>query len=219
MKPKVLTEREWKVVAGKNNIKDNGLQRALAQYEDADEDDHAAQLAGIAKVNQLAAALQRNKDVAGNEAVVDYLDEIQEAADAEQKEIGKAKTTADRAAAAAEKQEKEEENYQAKLGVALQKLKSSRGLSYEFLLCDAQDGCAVILAPAISAQRRQQLMRVAGGRRLVGPGTCRFEDGKYVFATDRPVSGMVKKLQAALLEHTGRRLPVVLGDESAEGEE
>ncbi len=219
MNPKELTESGWKAIAGKYKIKDNGLLRALAQYEDADDDDHAAQMAGIAKVNQLAAALQRNKDVADNDAVVDYLDEVQEAADAEQREIAKAKVTADKAEAAAEKQEKEEDNYEAKLRVALQKLKSAQGTSSEFLLCDAPDGCAVIIAPTISAQHRQQLMRITGGRRLVGPGTCRFENGKYVFVTDRPVSGMVKKLQAALLKHTGRRLPVMLGEESAEGDE
>src|SRR5262245_16150366 len=101
-----LTEAGWKAILNKNkDIKDNGLQRALAEYEKADEDDHDAKLAGIAKVDKLAAALQQNKNVAGNDDVVDYLDDVQNAAGAEQKEIAKAKTTADKAEALAEKQE------------------------------------------------------------------------------------------------------------------
>jgi len=215
---KTLTESGWKAVAGKYKIKDNGLQRALAAYERADENDHAEQLAEIAKVNQLAAALKRSKDVAGNDDVIDYLDVIQDAADAEQKEIAKAKVTADKAEALAKKQEKEEDAYEAKLGAALQKLKGSQGLSYEFLVCDGLDGCAVILAPAIQAQQKQQLMRLTNGKHFFGPGSCRFEDGKYVFAMDRPPSGLAKKLQSAILKYTGRRLPVMLGAETEDGE-
>src|SRR5207244_1299338 len=129
-----LTENGWKAILSKNNkVKDNGLQRALADFEDADKDDHAGQLAAIAKINKLADALQRSKDVEDNDAVKDYLDDVQDAADAEQKEISKARVAADKAEALAEKQEKQEEAFEAKLGVALQKLKSSQGLSYEFI--------------------------------------------------------------------------------------
>src|SRR5690349_15459261 len=105
---KALTESGWKTVAGKNKVKDNGLQRALADYASTDEDDHTERLKGIARVNQLAAALQKAKDVAGNDAVTAYLDDVQDAADAEQREISKAKQTADKAEAIAKKQEKEE---------------------------------------------------------------------------------------------------------------
>jgi hypothetical protein len=223
MNDNALTESGWKSTLSKNKtIKDNGLQRALADFEDVDKDDHAAQLAAIAKVNKLAAALvttlQKDKDKDGSEDVIDYLNDVRDAADARQKEISKAKVTADKAAAVAEKQEKEEDTFEAKLGLALQKLKSSRGLSYEFLVCEGPDGCVVTLAPAIQAQNRQQVMRLAGGRRLFGPGSCRFEDGKYVFAMERPPSGLAKKLQLSLLKSTGRRLPVLLGAESEDGE-
>jgi hypothetical protein len=218
MDPKTLTESGWKTIAGKHKVKDNGLQRALAAYENADEDDHTAQLADIAKVNQLAGALQRNNDIAGNDAVMEYLDDLQAAADARQKEISKARIAADKAETAAEKQEKQEDAYEAKLCAALQKLKSSKGLSYEFLLCDAPDACAVVLAPRIAGPHKQQLTQLTGGRRFFGPGSCRFENGKYVFATDRPASGLAKKLQAALFTYTGRRLPVAIGGETEDGE-
>ena len=70
----------------------------------------------------------------------------------------------------------------------------------------------------IQTQHRQQLIQMAHGRKILGPGSCRFEDGKYVFALDRAPSGLAKKLQAALLESTGRRLPIVLGGEAEDGE-
>jgi hypothetical protein len=219
MPDKSLTEAGWKAILNKNkDIKDNGLQRALADYEKAGEDDHEALLAGIAKVNKLAGALQQNKNVAGNDAVADYLDDVQNAADAEQKEIAKAKITADKAEALAEKQEKQEEAFETKLGAALQKLKSSHGLSYEFILCEGSEGCKVMVAAAIQAQHRQQLMQMSQGKKVFGPGSCRFEDGKYVFALDRAPGGLAKKLQAALLESTGRRLPIILGNEAEDGE-
>jgi len=219
MPDKALTEAGWKAILGKNkDIKDNGLQRALADYERADEDDHEAQLAGVAKVNKLAAALQQNKGVAGNDAIVDYLDDVQDAADAEQKEIAKAKVTADKAEALAEKQEKQENAFEAKLGATLQKLKSSHGVSYQFILCEGPDGCKVMVGPVIQAQHRQQLIQMSHGKKVFGPGSCRFEDGKYLFVLERAPSGLAKKLQLALLESTGRRLPIVLGDEAEDGE-
>src|SRR3954462_8350035 len=180
MDSKALTESGWKSMAGKYKVKDNGLQRALANYEGTDEEDHSERLKGIAKVNQLAAALQKSKDLAGNDAVTDYLDAVQDAADAEQREIARSKQTATKAEAEAKKQEKEEDAYEAKLMAALQKLKSSSGLSFEFLVCDGPEQCAVIVAPAIGSPHKAQLTRLTGGgKRFFGPGICRFEDGKY----------------------------------------
>jgi hypothetical protein len=211
-----LNESAWKSIAAKNKIKDNGLLRALADYDGTDEDDHAARLAGIAKVNKLAAALQKDKAVAENDAAVDYLDDVQDAASAEQKAIANAKVTADKAEALAKKKEMEEDKLDAKLGAALQKIKG--GASFEFLACEGPERCAVILAPAIQVQQRQQLMRLTGGKRFYGPGSCRYENGKYVFGMERPASGLAKKLQAAILADTGRRIALLVGAESEDGE-
>jgi hypothetical protein len=214
-----LTANGWNAILNKNKtIKDNGLKRALADFEDVDEDDHAAQLAAIAKVNKLAANLQQNKDVADNEVVSNYLENVQDAADDEQKEITKAKVTADKAEALAEKQEKQEEAFENKLSATLQKLKSSQGVSYQFILCEGPDGCKVMVNQVIQTQHRQQIIQMSHGRKVLGPGSCRFEDGKYVFVLDHAPSGLAKKLQVALLESTGRRLPIVLGDEAEDGE-
>ncbi len=219
MNANALSENGWKALIGKQRIKDNGLQRALADYQKSDDDDHAGKLKGIAKINQLAAALQNNKEVAGNDAVVDYLDDVQDAANAEQREIAKAKMTADKAEAEAEKQEKAEGAYEAKLMATLNKLKSSNGASYEFMFCDGQDQCAVIVEPTISAQHKQQLMQVTGGgKRFSKLGSCRFEEGKFVFAMEHPPSGLARKLQGAIANFTGRKLPIMVGPEAAEAD-
>jgi hypothetical protein len=217
---KALMENGWQSVVRKYKIKDNGLQRALGTYEDADEDDHAEQLKGIAKINQLAVALQRDRDIAGNKDVMDYLDDIQDAADAEQKEISKAKVTAARAEAAAEKQEKEEDVYKVKLLAALQKVRGSNGASFEFMVCDGPEQCAVIVAPAITTQHKQQLTRLTdGGKRFSKIGSCRFENGKFAFALERPPSGLARKLQASIAHFTGRKIPIIAGPEVADSEE
>jgi hypothetical protein len=214
----LLTESSWKATAAKNKVKDNGLHRALADLERIDEDDHPAQLKAIAKVDQLANALKRSKEVSDNDAVVDYLNDLQKAAEAEEREINKAKASADKMAAIADKQEKQEEMYEAKLWAMLQKLKSARGSSFEFLLCEGPDKSALIVAPAIAAPHRQQLIQLTGGKRFIGPGTCRFDDGKYVFATDRAPSGLAKKLQLSIFNATKRRLPITVGTEAEDGE-
>jgi len=218
MNTNALTENGWKAIIAKNRIKDNGLQRALADYQKADEDDHAAQLKGIAKINQLAAALQKNKDLEGNNAVINYLDDVQEAADAEQREIAKTKMTADKAESEAEKREKAEDVYEAKLMATLNKLKGSNGASFEFMFCDGPDQSAVVVAPTISAQHKQQLMQVTGGKRLSKVGSCRFEDGKFVFSLEHAPSGLARKLQAAIASFTGRKLPIRVGPEAAEAD-
>jgi len=219
MNNKALTESGWKAIVAKYKVKDNGLQRALADYARVDEDDHAEQLKAIARIDQVASALAKNKDVAASEDVVDYLEDVQNAAEAEEREITKAKVTADKSAALADKQDKQEDAYEAKLWAMLQKVKSGRGTSYGFLYCEGPERNAVILAPAIGAPHRQQLMQLTGGKRLFGPGTCRFEEGKFVFGLDRPASGMAKKLQLAILESTKRRLPIVVGAEAEDGDE
>jgi len=122
MNNKALTESGWKAIVAKYKVKDNGLQRALADYARVDEDDHAEQLKAIARIDQVASALAKNKDVAASEDVVDYLEDVQNAAEAEEREITKAKVTADKSAALADKQDKQEDAYEAKLWAMLQKV-------------------------------------------------------------------------------------------------
>jgi hypothetical protein len=214
-----LAESGWKALVTRFKVRDNGLQQALSAYNKLDEDDHAERLKAVAKVNQLAEELQRNRNISDNNVLDNYLDDVQDAADAEQRELSKAKLTAAKAEAEAKKQEAEEDKYEVKLNASFQKLRSSQGLSYEFIVCDSQPQCAVILAPAITAQHKQQLTRLTdGGKRFLKPGSCHFENGKFVFAMERPPSGLARKLQASIMHYTGRKLPILVGIETADAE-
>src|SRR5438270_367041 len=103
MDPKLLTANAWKATALKFKIKDNGLQKALTEYEGIDDDDHDDLLEGIAAVGQLAAALKKVKDVSANPTVAKYLADLLSATESKKRDIAKDKATADKAQAATQK--------------------------------------------------------------------------------------------------------------------
>src|SRR5258706_2440238 len=94
MDPRILTEAGWKKIAVQFKIKDNGLQRALANYDKLGDDEHDACLKGIASVNQLAAGLKKAKDVAAVPAALKYLTDLLNAAEAEAREVAQLKAKA-----------------------------------------------------------------------------------------------------------------------------
>lgn len=55
-----------------------------------------------------------------------------------------------------------------------------------------------------------------GGKRFSKVGACRFEDGKFVFSLERAPSGLARKLQGAIANFTGRKLPMMVGPEAAD---
>ena len=160
-----------------------------------------------------------------------YLVDMANAAQAEQGEILKLKAIAEKAAKAPagsgsegseadEKLEKQEEAYHVKLLAALQKLKGSHGLTYEFIVCEAKPHCAVTLAKQIGAQHKAELTKITGGsKRFLMVGNCSFDQGKYSFTTDRPVTGLAKKLQDSIKSYTGKKLPIFVGTESADDDD
>src|SRR5882724_8075140 len=149
MDPKLLMESGWKTLASKWKVKDNGLQRTLAAYENLEEKDYDERLKTITAISKLADALTKNDYVADVPVVSKYLDQVVDAADSEQREIAKEKAQAQKQQAGAalaqkkadEEQSKEEQQeeqqeakYEIKLLTALAKLKGSKGLAYEFLV-------------------------------------------------------------------------------------
>jgi len=222
MDPNLLAERGWRDLALKFKIKDNGLQRALAGYEKLPDDKHPERLKAINSVGLLAGNLKRAQDVAAIPRVANYLAEVQSAADFERKQI---QAAAAKAGAAAKKQEaqdqedtdKEQTNYVARLIAAFQNLKSSKDLSYEFVVCDAKPYCGVMVAKHITSQHKEELGRITGGsKRFLHLGTCHFEDGHFVFSMEQPVTGLARKLQDSIKHFVGKKLPIVVGAESAE---
>jgi hypothetical protein len=235
MDPKILTESGWKTLASKWKVKDNGLQRTLASYEKLDQKEYDERLKTVSAISKLADVLTKNDQVASVPVVSKYLDQVAEAADAEQKEIAKDKAQAQKQQAAAaavqkkaddaqskeEKQEEEQEaKYEVKLLAAFTKLKSSKGLAYEFILCDAKPLCAIMIAKQIMPKHKAELTKITdGGKRFLHPGTCQFQDGKFAFTVDQPVTGLARKLQASILHFTGKKLPILVGLESADEED
>lgn len=217
MDPKLLTESGWKALAQKWKVKDNGLQRALAGYERLDEDKHAERLKAIGLISQFAGALQKKPEVAAIPIVANYLEDVESASEDEQRQIAKSAMTAKKAEAEGMKQEKEEEVFQIRLMAALLKLKSTRGLSYEFIACDAKPYWGVMVAARITAKHKDELTRLTGGsKRFLHPGTCRFEEGKFAFSMEHPVTGMARKLQDSIVHFCGKKLPILVGQEIAE---
>jgi hypothetical protein len=241
--PKLLTEDGWKAIALKFKVKDKDLQRALSVYETIDEDEPDDQLKELATITRLATNLKRDKEIAASPPVVKYLTDLLSAVQAEQREIAKTKAVAAKIAAVTQKkadaeakqrgkeddeedeedeeeEEEEEGDYHVKLVAAFQKLKGAKDAAYQFIICDAKPHSAVMLAKKINAKHKEELSKVTGGsKRFLHVGTVRFENGKYNFAMEKPVTGLARKLQDSIKHFTGKKLPILVGNETAEDDE
>jgi hypothetical protein len=234
-----LTESGWKKIAADSKVKDNGLQKALAAYENLDEDKYDERLKGIATVCQLSTALKKAKEVAALKDVVKYLAGLTAAADAEKNEIAKAKASAAKTAAIAQKkaedeakkaesEDKAKEEEEDETGDSLTKLKNAlkslrtAKAPYFFLVCDAKPFGLVISKKDIrkSGQAKKELAELAGGAtRPPKFGECRFEGSKLIFEMEKPPGGLARILQKWIKENTGLGLKVMVGAESAEDED
>src|SRR4029450_2541520 len=105
MDPKLLTESGWKATALKFKIKDNGLQRALAAYEQTDDEEHDELIKKISSMSQLVGNLKKSREVAAEEAAVKYLTDLVAALELELREVNKAKALAKKTEAVAAKTE------------------------------------------------------------------------------------------------------------------
>jgi hypothetical protein len=234
MDPKLLTEKGWKATAAKYKVKDNGLERALALYEKLEQEEVTERLKATASIAQLAGSLKKLKEISGLPEVTKYLSDLSNAAESSRKqlEVAAAKAATEvkereaqqkqELAAENEKEAEEEEqgDYAARLLVAFQKLKTSKELSYPFLVCDAKPHCGLMVAKRITSQHREELSRLTGGsKRFLHTGVCHFENGRFVFAMEEPVSGLARKLQDSVKFFTGKKLPIMAGAESVDEEE
>src|SRR5437868_10983308 len=191
MDPKILTENGWKTIASKLNLKDNSLQRALANYEKLGEDDFAERQKAIAAVSQFAANFQRMDAVADDPKAVKYLKDMAAAAEGTKRHILQEKALAEKTAKAsalaakeesaeAKEQEQQEDKFEARLLAALQKVKSAAE-GFEFIVCDAKPACGVTVAKVITTQHKTELSEMTDAcKRSLPLGTCRFESGYYV---------------------------------------
>jgi hypothetical protein len=226
--PKSLTAAGWAAIAARCKVKDNGLQKALASYEKAEADQYDDRLKAVAAIGQLGAGLKKIKEVASQADVVQYLGNAISAAESAKGEILKQKALAAKTQTEAQKkaeleakqrqrdadEDEEEGDYAAKLLAAMLKLKSSKDLAFEFLVCDAKPFCGVIIAKKINSQHKAELTKVTGGGHFLPPGTCVFADGKFDFRMEKPVQGLARKLQDSIKNFTGKKFPIKAGMES-----
>ena len=234
MNPKILTEAHWKTTSLKLKIKGPELQKALAAYDKTPSDDHAARMTGILEIRKHALNLKKSKEAASAPDAQKHLADLIAALEAEQKEVVKQKAAAEKSDAEEKKQaaakadndaeadeeeqkedDGEDEQYAGMLLKALQKLKSGKGDVFEFIVCDGKPLPAVMIAKKISPKHKEQLAEVAGSKRFLHVGRCHAQDGKFAFEMDKPVSGLAQKLQASIKHHTGKKFPIVVGNEVA----
>ena len=240
MDPKLLTESGLKAILSKHKVKDNGLQKALAEYNKLEDAAHDDCLETIAQIGKLAAALKKVKEVAGNRAVADYLDDLLDAADSEEKDVSKAKATAEKTEAAnqkkAQKEKDEEEDekgdeeegdeeeeageYGDRLLTAFKKLKTMNGKTLKFVVCDARPFCALAIGKRIGPKQKEELTALTGGsKRFLKPALCFWDGDQYVFEPEQMVPGLAKKLVRAVKNFTGKKFRMVVGNETAGGDD
>ncbi len=236
MDSKLLTESGLKAILSKHKIKDNGLQKALATYDKLDDDAHDDCLQTIAQISKLAAALKKVKDVAANKAVAEYLEDLMDAADSQEKEVAKEKADAEKNEALHKKksdkeQEEEDENeddeegeeeeeegeYADRLLTAFKKLKSMSGKPMKYVVCEARPFCGLMIGRRISPKHKSELTELTGGsKKFLKVGVCHFENGTYVFTSEQSVPGLARRLQKTVKNHTGKKFRFAHGGETVE---
>src|SRR5436190_23407139 len=107
MNAKLLTEQGWKTTVVRCKIKDNGLQRALASYENLEDHEHKDRLKAVSSLTLLAGNLKKTKEVSASPEVLKYLAELLAALQAEQREITKGQALAAKTEATNAKKEAE----------------------------------------------------------------------------------------------------------------
>jgi hypothetical protein len=102
--------------------------------------------------------------------------------------------------------------------LSLHQLKGNEDLRYEFVVCDAKPIPALMIAKKITSQHKEMLTEATDSKKFLHKGHCYFKDGHVVFEPETPSSGIVAKVKLAIHQHTGKKHPVRVGDESSEGE-
>jgi peptidoglycan hydrolase-like protein with peptidoglycan-binding domain len=219
---KFLSDVGWKDIAAKNNVKDNGLLKKLADFKRVGEDKHDDAVKLLDEALKLASQLKKDKKTAP--AAGKYLDELTTAAETAARELAKAKAEADKTAKAKAEAEKKAHAEAAKKGddedeeeespeLLTTKLKPllrlvAKGDRMHALVAKSGKQVVVMLSrkPIPPARRKMLADQLGGGSTKYYPGHCGLEAGATTFVLKAEVAGMSKLIKAALLEQTGLRL-------------
>src|ERR1051326_4266239 len=219
---KLLTPAPWKNLTVKFKIKDSDLQKALADFDQTEEDEHEELLDCLKEIKECALELKKSKEVSAAQPVAKYLADLLAACEAEHKDVTKDKEQSkkdEEAArkkeeAEAKKKEKEEEEdedqdedededeedtegalYHEQLHTGFKRCKGSKEVPYQFIVCDAKPHPALMIAKRITTKHKTTLIKITNSKRFLHVGTVGFEGGKYVFTLPKEVAGLARQLQ------------------------
>jgi len=220
---KFLSDVGWKDIAAKNNVKDNGLLKKLADFKRVGEDKHDDAVKLLDEALKLASQLKKDKKTAP--AAGKYLDELTAAAETATREVTKAKAEAEKSAKAKAEAEKKAQAAAAKKGddddeeeeespeLLTTKLKPllrlvAKGERMHALVAKSGKQVVVMLSrkPIPPARRKMLADQLGGGSTKYYPGHCGLEAGATTFVLKAEVAGMSKLIKVALLEQTGLRV-------------
>lgn len=224
---KFLSDGGWKDTAAKNNVKDNGLLKKLADFKRIDENQHDEALEALDQALKLAGQIKKDKKTPA--AAGKYLDDVLAAAALAVRDLTKAKAEADKAAKAKAELEKkaraqaakeadvegddEEEDSPELLTSMLKPLLRlvAKGQTIPTLVAKSGKKVVVLLSrrPIAPSRRKMLAEYLGGGTTKYYPGHCCLEAGMTTFVLKAEVAGMSKLVKAALLEQTGLRMSKV----------
>jgi hypothetical protein len=226
MSEKHLTEKPWKELAGKQGIKDLGLQKSLAAYFNVNAVKEPARAVEVLKeISELAIKVKKTSTAKAD--VVDYLDEVLK----EVKKILPALEAKAKAAVEAESTTTEEEGEEAEAekfkkdlkqqmvgALAQVKMRAPGDPEQEkepkpqlqFMAYLTSKVSSVIVAKKVGAATRKLLMEIAGGASggKYATGECIFEKNAHTFVCDPVPGGLAKKLSVALQTETTAKYKV-----------
>jgi outer membrane protein OmpA-like peptidoglycan-associated protein len=223
VKSKVLSDAGWKDVAGKSNVKDNGLLKALEKLKRLGDDDHDETSKVLDEVGKLAGLLKKDKAVVATPAVAKYVAEVIGEAQAVARDVAKAKAEHDKAQKAKAEAEKkaaksadgddDDDDDELTPELLTSKMKPllklvAKGQTMHTLVAKSGKKVVVMMArkPISPARRKMLAEQLGGGSTKYYPGVCTLEGGAVTFALKSEVAGMAKLVKFALLEQTGLRL-------------
>ncbi len=226
IKSKVLNDSAWKDVLAKNKgLKDNGLQKALAEFKKLGDDEFDDAQKILAQVQKLVAQLKKSKEIAAVPAADKFLVELTKAADTAERDVAKDKAEADKKAkakadadkkakaAAAKKTDDEDDDEEDTPDLLTTKLKVllrlvARGERMHALLGKSGKKVVVMLSrkPIPPARRKMLADELGGGSTKYYPGHCSLEAGATTFVLKAEVAGMSKLVKLALMDQTGLRV-------------
>src|SRR5690349_17507787 len=211
---KHLSESNWKNLAAKYKVSDNGLSKSLAECsKGADKDDYDGVVKSLTQASEYAGKLRTSKEVASNRDVCSYLDNMK-------REVEKARAgvlAEKKKASEAEAEEQKDATDEAKLlkqigselATGLQKAKSAE---CSLLMCLAKPYCGVMVASRITPTHKTWLSDYTGNSKFlpVGGFVWETEKASYCLIVDRKDTTWGTLISAAVKHFCKQNVKVVV---------